>query len=186
MPRLAEVLRRTPSRQIHVLELGAGCGIVGIALAQCYPNCVVQLTDQVGAQEILSRNVEQATPANNSTLQARVLDWDADPHEASLERDLDLIVISDCTYNADSCPDLVGTITRMSATSPDVRIMVAMKRRHDSEERFFDLMRNANMQIMEKTTIHLPDPSEVSVLGAWRSGIELYAYEYCGAVHDRS
>lgn len=184
MPRLTEVLRRRPRRQVKVLELGAGCGIVGIALGQCYPDCAVQLTDRADSQEILSRNVEQAKPANNSTLQTRILDWDADSDGASAERDLDLIVISDCTYNPDSCPDLVGTVSRMAATSPGVRILVAMKRRHDSEDIFFRLMRDANMQIVDKTTIPLPVSfSEAAVSAAKQSEIELYMYEHCNIVH---
>jgi predicted nicotinamide N-methyase len=156
MPGLAELLRQRSSEQINILELGAGCGIVGIALAQCHPNCAVELTDQADAQDLLARNLGQATAAGNPSLAARILEWDAESQGPSLEHDLTLIVVSDCTYNADSCPDLVRTISRLTSTSPGVRVLVAMKRRHDSEEIFFDLMGDANLQILEKAIIQLP------------------------------
>lgn len=174
MPVLTGVLRRTTHSHINVLELGSGCGIVGIAVAQCYPNCAVQLTDQADALELIYRNVGQAIPAKNSSLQSRILDWDAVPNDARPERDLTLIVVSDCTYNADSCPGLVRTIARLSSSSPMVRILVAMKRRHDSEDIFFQLMHDANMHVLEETTIELP--SQHSVAEAGKSQIEFYLY----------
>jgi predicted nicotinamide N-methyase len=174
MPRLAAVLRRNGSEQINVLELGAGCGMVGIAVANCLPNCMVQLTDLAEAQDILSRNLSQATPASNSSLRSRTLTWDSEPHESSLERDLGLVIVSDCTYNADSCPDLVRTLARLSSTSPGVKVLVAMKRRHDSEDIFFDLMRGAHLEMLEKTVINLP--YEISVLDYEPPVVELYMY----------
>jgi Lysine methyltransferase len=182
---LTKALQSNDSKQIKILELGAGCGMVGIALAQSFGNCAVQLTDQANAQDILFRNMEQARPAKNSSLQHRILDWDVDSGEASLERDLSLIVISDCTYNADSCPDLVRTVAQASSTSPGVRILVAMKRRHDSEEIFFELMRDAHMHILEQITIELPSESS-SVMEARPSEIELYAYCLMGSGESTS
>ena len=48
-----------------------------------------------------------------------------------------------------------------------------MKRRHESEVVFSELMRNANMHVLEDTTIELP--SQLSVVDAG-SEIELYLY----------
>lgn len=174
MPFLTKLLQRQPPGQINILELGAGCGTVGIALAHSFPNCQVVLTDLAEAQDILSRNMEQATPATNSSLRSRTLDWNGVSEEADLERDLALVIVSDCTYNAGSCPYLVGTLARVAATSPGVKILVAMKRRHDSEDVFFDLMRDAHLQILENETIDLP--SELSVLDDRSPEVELYMY----------
>lgn len=174
MPLLSRVLQGKVSGQIDVLELGAGCGIVGIALAHCFSNCMVQLTDLVEAQDILSKNLGQATPAASSSLRGRTLEWNDESGEASLECEFNLIIVSDCIYNPDSCPDLVRTLSRVSSASPDVRILVAAKRRHDSEDVFFDLMRDAQMQILEKTTIDLP--YETSDLDVKAPEVELYMY----------
>lgn len=174
MPDLANVLRGRRSERINVLELGAGCGIVGIALAQYFPNAVVQLTDLADAQDILSKNLDQATPAKNSILKAWTLVWDAEPDEADFNYNFDLVMISDCTYNADSCPDLVATLARVSSISPGVRILVAMKRRHDSEHIFFDLMADAHMRVLERSTIELPH--EMSNLDLKTPETELYLF----------
>lgn len=175
MPALTQALRGHGSRQINVLELGAGCGIVGIAVAHCFPNCNVQLTDLAEAQDILSRNLNQPTPMKNSSLRSRTLDWHSDAVTASIESDLALVIVSDCTYNADSCPILVKTLARMSSTSPAVKVLIAMKRRHDSEDIFFDLMREAQMRMSEKTAVELPH--ELSAIDLRPPKIELYMYE---------
>jgi predicted nicotinamide N-methyase len=176
MPDLKEVLRSDRSRQIKILELGSGCGIVGIAFAAWFPDCVVHLTDLAEAQDILSKNLDQATPAMKSSLHAHTLDWhgDPDPSRASLEQDLALVLVSDCTYNADSCPDLVRTLDRISCYSPQVKILVAMKRRHDSEDIFFSLMQEARLAILERTVISLPH--EFSVADVVTPEIEIYLY----------
>jgi Lysine methyltransferase len=174
MPGLAKVLLGRASSPVNILELGAGCGVAGIALAHCFPNCVVQLTDRAESQGILCRNVNFATPAKNSSLQARTLDWEAKAGEASMERDLALVIVSDCTYNADSCPDLVSTLSRVSAVSSGVRILVALKRRHDSEDVFFSLMGEAHMQLLEQTTVELAH--EPSVHDSEPPKVELYVY----------
>lgn len=174
MPALARLLRANRLQQIKILELGAGCGIVGIALASWFPNCVIQLTDQAEAQDILSRNLNQATLARSSSLQAWALDWNDESPAPYSERDLALVVVSDCTYNSDSCPDLVKTLTRISLTSPEVKILVATKRRHDSEKIFFDLMQDAQLNLLEKTIVHLPCAPSIS--DTTQPEIELYLY----------
>ena len=176
MPCLAELFRRTASGPVNVLELGAGCGIVGIALAQCFPHCIVQLTDLAEAQGILFENLIQATPATDSSLQSLTLNWHAESQAVSLRRGFALVIVSDCIYNADSCPDLVRTLSRVSSTSPGVMILVAVKRRHDSEEVFFDLMRNAQMQLLERATIGLPDELYNLDRDVKMPEVELYMY----------
>lgn len=174
MPLLKEVLQGKASGQINVLELGAGCGIVGIALAHYFPNCRVHLTDLVEAQDILLKNLDEATPAANSSLWFQILDWNVDSGGTSLERDVDLVIISDCIYNSDTCPDLVRTLCQVSLISPQCRVLVAAKRRHDSEDVFFDLMRHSQMQILERDTIVLPH--ETSDLRVQPPEVELYLY----------
>ena len=175
MPLLTKVLIGKGSGRTSVLELGAGCGIVGIALAQCFSNCVVQLTDMVESQDLLCKNLDQATPAPGSSLRCQVLEWNNGAGAiTSLGGEVNLVVVSDCIYNADSCPDLVRTLSRISSGSPSVRILVAVKRRHESEDIFFDLMRDAEIQLLERTTIYLPH--EISDLDVQSPKVELYLY----------
>lgn len=177
LPNLLDALRKGASGQINILELGAGCGIVGIAIAHCFPNCLVQLTDLVEAQDILSRNTEQATPAKGSSLQHWTLDWNKSD-EIRLARDLDLIIVSDCTYNPDSCPNLVRTLAGLCSIAPEVTVLIAMKRRHESESVFFDLMERAHMRELAQTTIELPH--NFSTLDFEQPEVELYLFRWAG------
>ena len=133
---------RSLSRPAVVLELGAGCGIVGITLASIFDSLEVMLTDLPQAMEVMNRNIQASSMASNSTLKSLVLNWD-DELPGELPRNVDLVVVSDCTYNADALPSLVKVLTRLSVNSPDVTILVAMKRRHESEDVFFSLMENS-------------------------------------------
>jgi methylase of polypeptide subunit release factors len=86
-----------------ILELGTGCGIVGIALAQTIPNANVLLTDLPEAKEIVQRNIDQASKAPGASLQFLELDWDAAlPSELQTCAPISLVVAADCTYNSDS------------------------------------------------------------------------------------
>ncbi|KAL8381609.1 hypothetical protein RB595_005747 [Gaeumannomyces hyphopodioides] len=91
-----------------------------------------------------------------------------------LARPWDLVMLSDCTYNVDMLPALVGTLSEIhSATSPrhagrvddddddapfnrHPRVLLATKRRHDSEKALFDLMAGAGWAIEENRAFELP------------------------------
>ncbi|KAJ5206991.1 hypothetical protein N7491_002378 [Penicillium cf. griseofulvum] len=148
IPALKHVLSIDRNQPLQVVELGAGCGIVGIALATTLPNCSVMLTDLPEVEDIVTRNINAAQLAATSSLHYQNLDWD-DPPEELCPRPIELILVSDCTYNADSLPALVSTLDRLVRTSPEALILVALKRRHDSETVFFDLMRSAGFTAVQ-------------------------------------
>lgn len=102
---LAEaLLSNGPRARLRILELGTGCGMVGIALAHLIHDANVLLTDLPEAQEIVEHNINQTKLAKGSTLSFRTLDWDDDlPQDLqSSSSPLDLVVAADCTYNSDS------------------------------------------------------------------------------------
>jgi hypothetical protein len=154
MPALTRLLSNARSSPIQVVELGAGCGIVGIALASMLPNCSVLLTDLPEVESIITRNIEGAQTAPQSSVGYQNLDWDNPPDDLC-SRPIELILVSDCTYNADSLPALVNVLDRLVRTSPDAIILVALKRRHDSETVFFDLMRSAEFTAVQDS-LQLP------------------------------
>ena len=69
---ISEFMKSNQVRRLKVLELGAGCGIVGIAFAQLV-KCDMLLTDLEDAQEILGSNVRIASPTAGATVQAENL-----------------------------------------------------------------------------------------------------------------
>ncbi len=147
-------------KALNVIELGSGCGLVGIALASVQPKCHILLTDLPDAMNILDYNISRSRPASGSKIEHMVLDWaDKLPAAITLEN-YDLILVSECTYNEVSIPALVTTLSALAARSPDALIVLATKVRHFSEAVFFDLMSDAGFEELERISIALPDPQK--------------------------
>ncbi|KAM5468268.1 hypothetical protein MauCBS54593_005009 [Microsporum audouinii] len=166
--------RKNGKSHFNVIELGAGCGIVGIALAQFLTECSVLLTDLEEVREIVSRNISMSKPAAGSTLDFQVLDWNDSITGSISGQQYDIVVVSDCTYNSDSLPALVDTMAALVDWSPQAIIIVALKRRHESEAVFFELMRCASLDLCDKARIRLP--SVYSDGETERVDIEIYCF----------
>lgn len=163
-------IKNAGKKAVRAVELGAGCGIVGIALAQILPRCAVTLTDLPEVDEIVSRNIKATQLAPGSALDFQVLDWDEKPSDDVFGEPVDLILVSDCTYNADSLPALVRVLGFLTDTSPHALVLVSLKRRHESEAVFFELMQAASFAILEQTGVSLPAPYSET------DKIEMYAF----------
>ncbi|EXJ65423.1 hypothetical protein A1O7_01764 [Cladophialophora yegresii CBS 114405] len=151
---LAALVKSGKVRKLKVLELGAGCGIVGIAFAQLV-KCDMYLTDLDDAQEVLGKNIRCASLMAGSTLQADVLDWSSGL-EDSTNPNFDLILVSDCIYNPDRSVHLVEILRQLAARAPNTLILVGFKRRHEADTVFFEHMRKTKFEIVESTNIPLP------------------------------
>ncbi|RMZ92663.1 hypothetical protein DV736_g125, partial [Chaetothyriales sp. CBS 134916] len=149
---LQQLLLRKRKRPLRVIELGAGCGIVGIAFAQLVKSDVL-LTDLDDALDILNSNIRLAAPAAGSRLEAMVLDWSE--CLASTSTQYDIILVSDCIYNPDSSVHLVETLQRLSKQTPVPLILVGYKHRHSADQVFFDQMRQAKFTTIATDTIQL-------------------------------
>ena len=154
---LHQILAATTHRKLAILELGSGCGIVGIGLAQMLANCEVLLTDLQEAEEIIARNIGASSPSASSRTNFSVLDWESSLPESIAAKQFDLIMVSDCTYNSDSIPALVRTLSDLVKVSSEAIVVVSMKVRHASEQIFFDLMATGRLKITGHTTVPLPD-----------------------------
>ena len=173
---LARLLQRSEPQGLSILELGSGCGITGLHIADLCCRSTVLLTDLPDAMEILNRNVEFAQPVSSGAkLTAAVLDWDAPVPEMVAKQRFDLVVLSDCTYNSDSIPGLVKTLSSIARSSPHTLIVISLKVRHDSEAIFFDLMTRADFVRAERTAIPLPDRCR-SKTGQDLEMVEIYLY----------
>lgn len=172
LPLLRKLLTEESSRKLSVLEVGAGCGIVGIALSQLR-KCDVLLTDLEDAQDILQTNINCAKPAPGSSLDRQVLGWGTGLEELQNAK-FDLILVSDCIYNPDSSVLLVETLKELANRNPDVLVFVAFKRRHDADSIFFEAMQQSMLQMVEQDTIELPHL--MTEHDAQRPTIEAFTY----------
>ncbi|KAJ5222623.1 uncharacterized protein N7469_008863 [Penicillium citrinum] len=168
MPALNQLLTTPRSSPLKVVELGSGCGMVGIGLTTMIENCEVLLTDMLEAEEIILRNIAQSNPKTNSVAKFQTLDWN-EPAVELCDKPVDLILVSDCTYNSDSQPALVSCMERLVRGSPDALILVALKRRHDSEAVFFELMQKAEFD-SQQAKVKLPSHNDET------DEIEMYCY----------
>ncbi|KAI8966333.1 putative methyltransferase-domain-containing protein [Daldinia sp. FL1419] len=175
----------------NLIELGSGVGILGITLAQIIERAVahghtsntatVLLTDLPEAEERARSNISRAKAAlsrinpNGSTvtLQYEDLDWDEGKHgkfgTLVSARPWDLIVLSDCTYNVDSLPALVGTLSALHTANSEhggvedgikASVILATKPRHSSEQALFELLTADDWRYSVIKSIPLPKLGE--------------------------
>ena len=173
---LTRCLRSVRLNGCRLLELGAGCGLVGIWMASALPHCYIRLTDLPEAMGLLESNVSQGRYAFGSRTDTSLLDWSEEiPHDLQNQK-YDLIIVSDCTYNCDSIPMLVNKLEALLNISPQALAVVSMKTRHDSEAIFFDLMAKAGTRQLEKQEVMLPSRSQMAL---WRPGetAEIFVFE---------
>jgi methylase of polypeptide subunit release factors len=90
------------------LELGCGCGMVGLTLVNSLNGMDVSLTDLPEATDIANRNAWTWDPPSprGPYISFDELDWDAElPQNLTFDDEIDdfqLLVAADCTYNPDS------------------------------------------------------------------------------------
>lgn len=150
-------------QHISVLELGCGTGIVGLFLAAIVPLCQVTLTDLPSAAELVQKNIENLTrPATESGARFVALEWGLPLPEAVEHDRYDILLLSDVNYNPDNAAALVATIQDIQASSPDVLILVASKKRHDTEDLFAKLMTEQCYTSHNHFAMALPTDNNVS------------------------
>ncbi|KAG9248406.1 putative methyltransferase-domain-containing protein [Calycina marina] len=167
---LPSLRERLSHSNLRILELGAGCGIVGITLSTAIPSSQILLTDLPEASEILTHNLA-LLPQTRRKPTYQVLDW-TEPLPPNVQSTIwDVVVVADCTYNPDVVPDLVATLGNIAAGNSNVLVLLAMKVRHESEKVFFELMNTSDWVVEEKAAVLLP------VLGGEDEEIDIYVFK---------
>lgn len=156
LPSLKNFIGSATHKKVTVIELGCGCGMVGIGLAQSVPECNVILTDMPEAEEIATRNISYMNPAMSSNAVFEPLDWELPLPQSIRNRTFDMILVSECTYNSDTIPALVQTLSALNKRSPKASVLVSTKVRHPSESMFFELMQKADFVKASHTKLSLP------------------------------
>jgi len=128
-----------------VLEVGAGCGLLGLVLAQEWGTDVV-LTDTPTATEILVKNVatNKASLKPPATATAKVLRWDvpADRSKLKLEDCPDLIVGTDVVFTERLVVPLLETMH--SFAKEETKIFLCLQTR----------CKDAHAMLLEKSHLY--------------------------------
>ncbi|PHH66506.1 hypothetical protein CDD81_6981 [Ophiocordyceps australis] len=172
---------------LNLLELGCGVGILGLGLGAIVSRpCTLLMTDvDEAAGACTLSNLARAEQSPAVKLSYEMLDWEVAKRgqfgPQVRHRPWHLIMLSDCTYNADALPALVGTLTALSAANSRhthgdhgfiTRVLVAMKPRHASEIAFFHLMEAQGWTaLVERQLFQLPE------IGRESGSVEMHLFE---------
>jgi len=197
LQQLKEVLCR--DGDVNILEIGCGIGTLGIGLAQIFRSVVVRdrprsvsvlMTDLPEAEERVEANIARyqtsspATDASRADIDYENLDWEdgrLGKFGTKVQSKLwDLVVLSDCTYNVDTIPALVQTLSRLHSAAnrhPNCpqegwrsMVMIGTKPRHWSEQVFVEQMEGDGWDVEEKERLPLP------MLDADAQAVEIYLF----------
>ncbi|DAZ92552.1 TPA: hypothetical protein N0F65_012782 [Lagenidium giganteum] len=127
----------------RVVELGAGTGAVGLALALHAPLESLVLTDLVNVTALLEQNVRRAAKdhkaidhlAGRDRLQVVTYCWGTPAATKSALLGNDVILCSDCLYEPSLYQDLLSSLIELTKSSATV--FLAYKQRHPERERAF-------------------------------------------------
>ncbi|CAL1707444.1 unnamed protein product [Somion occarium] len=151
------LLNRARLQDSHVLELGAGTGLLGIALSPLVRHYTV--TDIEDLMPLIRKNLSLNLPDWNSlssplasgpnakgTITAEPLDWLALHNcNSSIRKKLfsydpiDLLLVVDCIYHPSLLPALVQTIDHLSTPQRTAVLVVVELRAEDVVREFLEL-----------------------------------------------
>ncbi|KAJ1645813.1 hypothetical protein LPJ64_002655 [Coemansia asiatica] len=110
-----------PIDGINVLELGSGCGLVGLTLHQLGAKRIV-LTDQARMMRLLNKNIDKNKLPYNKRREQEIFAaeyiWGDDPEDQRILREpVDIVVASDCVYHESVAPLLVRSLVHVCKSS---------------------------------------------------------------------
>ncbi|CCF37131.1 hypothetical protein CH063_08546 [Colletotrichum higginsianum] len=120
----------------HRLELGAGGGLVGLAVAL---GCELQqtplyLTDQDEMFELMGRNTELNNLQNK--VKPFVLNWGGPLAQDVVDFKPNVILAADCVYFEPAFPLLLETLTNLLSLEPDATVYFCFKKRRRADMQF--------------------------------------------------
>lgn len=133
----AHKLRRVRAKAAYRLELGAGGGLVGLAVSLgCDLDRPLYITDQSPMLALMRRNIT----LNNlqDTVRAEVLDWGA-PLPPSVPQTPDFVLAADCVYFEPAFPLLQTTLLEL--IGPDTVCYFCFKKRRRADLQFLKKVR---------------------------------------------
>ena len=166
-------LRAENNPHAYVLELGAGTGLAGLALATCIPSLAVHLTDLPAIVPNLSENVKAnsaAIEACGSTIAAFALDWSDAPalesgNRGGSARNYDLVLAADPIYEPEHPKMLVDAIVRSLSASEDARVVIELPLREG-----FEPERRELWQRLMAAGLFIEDQGEEDGFDDWGDG----------------
>ena len=129
-----------------VLELGAGCGLLGLACAQWLNAKHVTMTDvNEHVLERLRQNMSLCHHSNTPCIEAMKLDWS---DSQTWTTDYDVIIAADVVYDPDVIPALVNILQNILQKLRKTAVWIACLLRNESTlEKFVKQADNAGIHV---------------------------------------
>ncbi|KAG2182390.1 hypothetical protein INT43_007320 [Umbelopsis isabellina] len=121
----AEYYSGKATQPYRILELGAGTGYVGIALARrLCSECKIYITDLEDVAPLIQQNVDAQKQALSALVSVQSLHWGDMTHGKRIldEGELDLIIVSDCVYFPELFQLLTNTLLQVCTKKTQVVI----------------------------------------------------------------
>lgn len=121
------------------MELGAGGGLVGLAVARgCQVGVPIHVTDQEPMFSLMEDNIR--LNHLQSDVKASVLNW-GEPIPDNVPARPDIILAADCVYFEPAFPLLIATLHDL--LGPDSLCFFCFKRRRRADLRFMKMVKKA-------------------------------------------
>ncbi|KAH7261908.1 putative methyltransferase-domain-containing protein [Fusarium tricinctum] len=126
----------------RILELGAGGGLIGLAVAQeCPLRNQLLVTDQLEMYELMQHNIKLNNLQDKA--KAMVLNWGEDLPAVVLEQKPDVILAGECVYFEPAFPLLMSTLKALLELNSTAIIYFCFKKRRRADMNFVKMAKKA-------------------------------------------
>ncbi|KAH8911005.1 hypothetical protein BR93DRAFT_304704 [Coniochaeta sp. PMI_546] len=151
----------------RILELGAGGGLVGLAVASgCNIEAPMYITDQLEMEELMQHNI--ALNGLQDRVKGIILNWGEPLSQEVVSFRPDTILAADCVYFEPAFPLLLQTLGDLLTLCPSATIYFCFKKRRRADMHFLAKAKKA-FKVVEIEDDERPIFS--------RSGLFLYTFE---------
>jgi len=136
--------QRESLKDAHILELGAGVGLVGLAVAiGCAVDHPIYITDQESMFDLMGKNI--ALNGLESRVVELVLKWGEPLPSEVLQQRPNVILAADCVYFEPAFPLLLSTLADLLELCREATIYFCFKKRRRADMQF---MKNAKKRFI--------------------------------------
>ncbi|KAH8699502.1 putative methyltransferase-domain-containing protein [Ilyonectria robusta] len=129
-------------KSARILELGAGGGLVGLAVAlECELQSPMLVTDQNEMLELMQHNIK--LNGLEAKAHAMVLNWGESLPTAVLEQKPDVILAGECVYFEPAFPLLMATLKTLLELNPAATVFFCFKKRRRADMHFVRMAKKA-------------------------------------------
>ncbi|KAK9774453.1 hypothetical protein AB5N19_08877 [Seiridium cardinale] len=156
---------RNDLKEARILELGAGGGLVGLAVARgCEIRKPLLITDQLEMYSLMGHNIE--LNELQGRVKAAILNWGEALAQDVVDFQPDVILAADCVYFEPTFPLLLTTLSDLLTLCPSAIIYFCFKKRRRADMQFLKKAQKA----FNVAQVHDEDRPVFS-----REGLFLYA-----------